>query len=114
MTRWMESQSSALQSAIVHVTETVAKGIQTAQTPLPPPEIQRPLPSRDQLTSMMGDVVTKYDFTDPTDGDPWLGGQPRDSVAMIDPNDDEPYGIPGMKATPLDLSQFPPPTVGAQ
>src|SRR5688572_14659724 len=94
LSQWMTLLSESQSAAITQVAEAIGQSVRTATfaPPLPPPD-----PA--QIRSMIDTAMDRYeppDLTDPTDGAVWLAPE-RDTIAMIDPNDPEPYGIPGLK-----------------
>ena len=97
LAEWMELTAKAQTSAVSEVAEAIGKSVQTAWAPPQGPAVTPP--SIEELRSVIQDSMVRFeqpDFSDPTDNAAWLA-QPRDSVAMVDPNDPEPYGIPGLR-----------------
>ena len=97
LAEWMEMTAKNQSSAVSQVAEAIGKSVQTAWAPPQPGTAV--MPPLDELRQVIQDSMTRFeqpDFSDPTDGQPWLAA-PRDEVVMVDPNDPEPYGIPGLR-----------------
>lgn len=94
LSEWIGVLGETVGGVVGQAGDAIGKAVQTAQ--FAPP---MPAPGLDELTKIIDshlETGEQFDMSDPTDKVGWLQG-PRPDVAMVDPNDDEPYGIPGLK-----------------